>query len=457
MRSKTRVKLAALALTVSLGRAGSAQPDKAPAAAPPAAEAPKTCTTGRASALSELGCELVTALGKVPAGALVVAAPLASDAKPNDPAQLGARLVSVVAGALGLKSSSEAATLARARTLAAQAGTLVHVQPELQRGELRVTVDVYPVPRSFWDRVRDPEPNPRAHAFASRRLDAELRTFFPPVPLVAKRTDKATTGEQSPVAVACGDLNGDGSLEAVLVGRARAQLGRVRAGRFVATATAAWTQLSPLSRAPLREPIASAAIEPGRWVDIGLSDRLDAVRLDTSFVQSEKLGRRLPWPGGGCSKILGSSVRQEIEPCGKGDEAPKLLSMDKPGDAIAGATVLGRDGKPRAVRALRVFNESTVLVRDDAGRSARLEGAGAQLAVGDLDGDGQPELLSSADTLDESGDALIVHTWQDDAKLVERLRVAVPTGVRALAVCPAEGPGLAAVLLATPGELWVIR
>lgn len=124
---------------------------------------------------------------------------------------------------------------------------------------------------------------------------------------------------------------------------------------------------------------------------------------------------------------------------------------------MAGATVLGRDGKPRQVRALRVFNESSVLLRDDAGRSARLEAAGAQLAVGDLDGDGQPEILSSSDTLDESGDALVVHTWQDDGKLVERLRVAVPTGVRALAACPADGSGLAAVLVATPGELWVLR
>ncbi len=457
MRRKTRLQLAAVALCASLAPPSRAQPDKGAAPAPTPAEAPRACTTGRASALSELGCELKEALGKLPADALVVAAPLAADAKLADAAQLAARLLSVTAGALGLKSSSEAATLARARTLAARSGTLVHLVPEIQRGEVRLTADVYPVPKSFWDRVRDPEPNPRAHAFASRRLDAELRTFFPPVPLVAKRTDKAGTGEQSPVAVACGDLNGDGSLEAVLVGRSRAQLGRVRAGRFVASATVAWTQLSPLSRAPLREPIGSAAIEPGRWVDIGLTDRLDAVRLDASFALKEKLGRRLPWPAGGCSKVLGTSIRPEIEACSKGDEAPKVARMEKPGDAMAGATVLGRDGKPRQVRALRVFNESSVLLRDDAGRSARLEAAGAQLAVGDLDGDGQPEILSSSDTLDESGDALVVHTWQDDGKLVERLRVAVPTGVRALAACPADGSGLAAVLVATPGELWVLR
>jgi len=457
MPRKTRVALALLALFAARACPAHAQPDKASPPAPPPAESARACTAGRASALSELGCELAQALGKLPASALVVAAPLVSDAKLADAAQLSSRLVSVTAGALGLKSSGEAATVARARSLAAQAGTLVHLVPEVQRGELRITADVYPVPRSFWDRVRDPEPNPRAHAFASRRLDAELRAFFPAVPLVAKRTDKAQTGEQSPVALACGDLNGDGSLEAVIVGRAKAQLGRVRAGRFVATATVAWTQLSPLSRAPLREPIGSASLEPGRWVDIGLSDRLDAVRLDASFTLREKLGRRLPWPGGGCSKILGTSVRPELEACAKGDDPPKSMPLEKPADAVAGATVLGRDGKARQVRALRVFNESTVLLRDDAGQSARLDGSGAQLAVGDLDGDGQPEILSSSDTLEDTGDALVVHTWQTDGKLVERFRVAVPTGVRALAVCPAEGVGLAATLLATPGELWVLR
>ncbi|MBK7584360.1 MAG: hypothetical protein IPI67_29665 [Myxococcales bacterium] len=456
MPKKTPVQLAVLAAIALSARPGNTQPG-ATAGAPPAPEATKDCSSGRQGALSELACEVGRALTKLPAGALVVSAPLTTDTKLLDANAFTTRLTSVLAGALGLKSSSEAATLARARTLASQAGTLVHLVPEIRGGELRLTVDVYPVPKSFWDRVRDPEPNPRAHAFASRRLDAELRTFLPPVPLVAKRTDKATSGEQSPVAVACGDVNGDGSLELVLVGRSRVQLGRVRAGRFVASATATWAQLSPLSRSPLREPIGSAWIEPGRWVDVGLSDRLDAVRLDASFAARGKLGRRLPWPGGGCAKIQGTSVRPEIDACVVGDSTPVVSPMERPSDALGGANLVGRDGKARKVRAMRAFNESTVLLRDDAGHTARLEGAGAQLAVGDLDGDGQPEILTSADTLDDGGDALIVHTWQDDSKLVERMRIAVKGGVRALAVCPPEGAGLSPVVVALPGELWVIR
>jgi hypothetical protein len=231
----------------------------------------------------------------------------------------------------------------------------------------------------------------------------------------------------------------------------------VRAGRFVATTTASWAQLSPLSRAPLREPIGSAWIEPGRWVDVGLTDRLEAIRLDGAFAATQKLGRRLPWPGGGCAKVQGTSVRPEIERCVSSDEAPAISRMDKPADTLAGAAVPTRAGLARHVRAERFFNESVVSLKDDAGRTVRLEPAGAQLAVGDLDGDGQPEVASSADTLDPNGDALIVHTWQDDGKLVERYRLGVPGGVRAIAICPAESTQLSAVALASPGEVWVIR
>lgn len=446
---------AAVSTSTAASEAEAGDPGSAPASPAPAS-AP-ACSTGRAGALSELGCEARSALGGLPPGALLVAAPLVTDAKPRAANELSQRIVTVIAGALGVKASSEGATLSRARTLAAAHGTLVHLSAEVARGELRVTLDVYPVPRNFWDRVRDPEPNPKAHGFASRRLDAELRTFFPPVPLVAQRIDKAISTDKTPVAVACGDVDGDGALEIVLVGRARVQLGRARGGRFVSVASATWSELSPLSRAPLREPIASASIEPGRFVDIGLSDRLEAVRLNGSLHPVAKLGRRLPWPGGGCSKIQGTSVRQEVEPCQAGDPPVALPQPEKPVDALAGALVLDRKGGVRSVRAARAFNEPVVLVRDDRGKSARLEGVGAQLAVGDLDGDGQPEVLSGSDTLDPSGDALVIHTWQDDGALVERARIAVPTGVRAVAVCPPESAGLSPVALATAGGVWVIR
>jgi hypothetical protein len=82
---------------------------------------------------------------------------------------------------------------------------------------------------------------------------------------------------------------------------------------------------------------------------------------------------------------------------------------------------------------------------------------GAGLAVGDLDGDGQPEVLSSAPTLNPASDALRVRTWLDDGSVVDRYTLPVPGGIRALAICPAESAGLRPVVVATTTELWVVR
>jgi hypothetical protein len=82
------------------------------------------------------------------------------------------------------------------------------------------------------------------------------------------------------------------------------------------------------------------------------------------------------------------------------------------------------------------------------------------VAVADLDQDGAPEVISTLDVLPQSpsgqSDALVISTWQPDGSLRERTRIPVPSGIRAVAACPPEG-GQAAVVLATQGELWIVR
>ena len=99
--------------------------------------------------------------------------------------------------------------------------------------------------------------------------------------------------------------------------------------------------------------------------------------------------------------------------------------------------------------------------------SARLTGArhelsletrrvGAQLAVGDADSDGNPELLFSSDTLDAAKDRLTLATL-DGKKLSSRFELPAPS-ISALAICSRrEGPGMAPLVLATADELWLIR
>ena len=460
------VRLAAVLLVVGALPAA-AQPVAPPDRPPPSSGTPNgppkgaaaACGIGQAGALREVGCELAHALASAPPGALVVSAPLTSDVKLAQPERLTSRIAAIVSGALGRGSRArdEPAKLARARTLASSGGTLIHLEIEIGRGELRVTADVYPAPRRFWARVRDAAPSPSLHAFVSRRIDAEIRTFLPPVPLVAGAIQRAMAPDTDAVALACDDTDLDGAIELVWVGRRRIHVGRLREGRFQVVHSASWPDLSPVAQSPLREPVGAVSIDPGRYLDVGISDRAYLVRLSPELSPISKPGRRVPWPGGGCTRFNALSLRAEIEPCVPGDALVKLAKFQSATDAVAGASVTTRAGEPRLVRAGRISNEPIVVLMDDRGKSAKLGGMGAQLAVGDLDGDGQPELLSGSNTLKPEADALIVHTWQDDGRLVERLRLSVPAGIRALAVCPPESAGLSPIAIATSDAVWVVR
>ncbi len=452
-----RAATATILLTAPDTIAQPAAPESAPAE-PPAVTAP-ACTRGEKSAIAELACELTRSLGELPNGALVASSSLQSDTELDAPEALGDRIAAVVAGTLGrgARAARGAAGLSRARALASVAGTLIHLRPSIEQGELRLVADVYPVPKSFWDRVRDPTPSPVAHAFASRRLDAEVRTFLPPVPLLAREVTKASSPESQPVALACEDVDENGSLELLVVGRRHIRLGRIRNAQLTVHASAEWSELSPVAQSPLREPIASAAIAPGAHIDVGISDRAQAIRLDPALGRAQSVGRRLPWPDGGCSRFDGIALAQQRVPCHAGDATPTWIDFGHRTDAIAATRLVGPDGRLRSVAAGRIANTDTVVLRDGEGHRAQLQGVGAQLALGDVDGDGQPELISGASTLSPEGDAMLVHTWMNDGSVQERLRLAVPTGVYALAVCPPESTGAAAVAIATRGGIWMVR
>jgi len=417
------------------------------------------CSRGRAAAISEVACEIALALAGVADGALVVAAPTVSAAALRQPEELSRRIAANVAGRLGrgARAADEAADLTRARALASTTGTLVHLTVTLEVAELRVVADVYPVPARFWDRVRDPRPSPVSHAFASRRLDPEVRSFLPPVPIVARRIDRAELPESQVVALGCDDLDLDGASELLVVGRHAVVAGRLRKGALERTASVELAGLSPIAQSPLREPVGSVAVSPGAHVDVGTSDRAFMMRLDGTLRLTEKPGRRLPWPAGGCSRFAGPVLSGQIERCVATDPAPVIDALGWTTDAVAGATLLDRSGRLRSVYAGRRGDAPEVVLIDGDRRTARVPAAGAQLAVSDLDGDGDPELVSSLDTLDPAVDAIVVRTWRGDGSVEERLRVPVPEGVRAIGVCPPEGGSMAPIAIATTRSLWVVR
>jgi len=473
MRS-LRLLLFSLASLVAVAPAA-AQPKPAPAQEKKAAQDKERAAPASRAAISRIVDALARELGPVDDRALVVAAPLTSDSQAPRGAQLTALIATQLAGRIGAgaRPRVEPTPLGEARAAAGGAPALVHLQVEIVAGKLRVTADVFPVPRTVWARIRDPEPGPIAHAFAQAHLDAEIRTYLAPVPLVAALTvERAKNFESDVVALACGDIDGDGAPEILSVSRRRISLLRLRGGQVIPVVSRPWVELAGVHPTPLREPIGFATMvqrAPGGeplppFADVGLTDRARSLRVDGRLqVTAEMAGIAVPdGAGTACTRLWGLSISGPLGPCAPGDPQPVSGSVGGQYDALASARLLTPRGEAFSVWAGR--ERGAVEIRDDAGRRQGLSSAGAQLAVGDLDQDGDPEILASLDVQSALEDAVVVWTWPRSKvakagaeKPREALRLPAPAGVHALAVCPPDGPGRAPFAVATSDEIWVVR
>jgi hypothetical protein len=372
--------------------------------------------------------------------------------------QLAERLANLVAGELG--PSARASGVETWTELARKAGRgrVIVVRGELANNGFSAVADELAGMPRFWERLRKFTPKSRAHAFASRALDAELKSFLPLAPLVVTRIDRSAPLEEPSIALACGDADGDGSPEIVSVGRQRIQLGRIEKGRFVVFQSLAWGALADVAPSPLREPIAAAAVRAPGVLEVGSSDRGSALRLDASLRVVARFPDRLPWPGAGCAAIDAIALGQDPVPCERAPARGAANTPRSPGvDAIAGVRSVRANGAIESVLARRRQQDAFVEVQLGARWIPSAAPAGAQLALGDLDGDGRAELVSSSDTRDPKLDFVRVETLDDQGQLREAFRVPVPSGVQALGICPLEGTGLSPLVLATGDGLWVVR
>ena len=362
-----------------------------------AAGALEAVTQGAASNLGPLASTLNTSV--------VVAAPLTVDDAAPRGDELALRVAALVAGRLGsgVRAHPQTAQLGTARAIAGRASALVYVQTAIAQGDLRTTIDVYPPMANAWDRIRNPLPSPTGHAFATAKIDAEVRAFLAPLLLESATVDRAHHDEGDVLAAACGDVDGDGGNELVLVSSGRVAVGRIRGGRFVPEPSAGAFDGAPVDCAVRRDPRPTMAVPAPRF------------------------------------------------------------------DAFGAASVPDALGHARIVVAVR---EPSGRVRLKAGDATSASDAlfGAQLAVGDLDQDGQPDVVTSA-ALSYAGapggrpeDAIDVATWTPGAAatgspsdLRPRLHLPAPGGVRALAMCPPEEHGEPALVAVVGSEVWLIR
>ena len=459
------------ALVSSLAATAIAQSKPAPPAPrPPAPGAsPPPPPGGPKPAIARIAESLARDLEGAAARALVVASPPVADTPAPRGAQLAAALAAQLAGrrGKGTRAHAEPAPLAAARELARAESALVYLTVEIAGGQLKVSADVYPVPGTVWSRLRDPSPGPRAHAFAQSPLDAEIRGYLAPIPLTSASVERGKNFESDVVALACGDLDDDGAPEIVSVSRRRVTALRLKGGKVQILASRNWPDLAGVNPAPYREPIAFATLVPRGQdgdgpvlLDVGLTDRAKSVRLDGKLqIAGAFAGIAVPdAEGSACTRMWGLTVTGPLVPCSDGDPEVAAASVGGQYDAFASARLFAPGGAPFAVWAGR---EARVLeVRDDAGHRATLDSAGAQIAVGDLEQDGDPEIISSLDVANPLDDAVVVRSWPRLApggKPVERLRIPAAAGVHAIAVCPPDGPGRAPFAVATTDEIWVVR
>jgi hypothetical protein len=421
--------------------------------------------------LSAVAPSVARDLGAVPPNTLVVASPLTSDVPAPRGEELADKVAMLVAGKLGPTAHAhpQAASLPVARAVAAKGGGLLYVQVEVARGQVRVTADLYPVMSNAWDRVRVPAPAPRAHAFASAPIDAEVRTYLAPVALEQVHVRKARHDRGEVLAAACGDIDGDGGMDLALVTRSNVAWGHLRGGKFVSVHEASWAALAPRAPVPFREPLATAAIggQGGDRSDVsprfgnelyaGLTDR-GGVALSRDLHGAAPLpGLPVGAPSGvGCARPNPAVLAFDGPPTSCFGEAA-TLGIEPPAaryDTFASFELLGPDGTSKlAVAAREPSGTLHVKVDGSPPVEVTVDGVGAQVVLADLDQDGVLEVVTTAD----AGEDAIVISSLRGGELRQRVRFTTPGSVRALAVCPAEERGVPALVAVVGGEVWVVR
>jgi hypothetical protein len=413
-----------------------------------------------AGALDVAAQEATQSLGQTPPSSVVVAAPLASDQPAPKGDELALRMAVLIAERIGARARAHPQTmqLALARAIAGRASALVYVRTELSKGDLRTTVDVYPSMANAWERIRNPLSSPIGHAFATAKIDAEVRSFLSPLVLEEASVHRARHDERDVVAVACGDVDGDGGDEIVLVSRERVAMGRVRGGKFVVERTAAWNELASRGPVPMRDPLAGAAVALGA-VAVGSTER-GSVLLTPDFVGHVPLLGVPAWGGDGVVCLMPEPSAGAFDgapfDCALAREVkPKMVVPAPRFDAFAAAVIADSQGNARPIVAVREPSGRLKLKMGDAPLHAAEGTFGAQLAVCDLDQDGAPEVAVSADGPEDAVDIL---TWPSaSSDLRQRLHLPAAGGVRALAACPPEEHGQPVLVAVVGNEVWLVR
>ncbi len=351
-------------------------------------------------------------------------------------------------------SASEAGVQARRLGL-----TLVHLSPEIRGGNLELRARVISWPRSFWQRARNPGGIVTQEVLFRVPADSTVRSLFPrgKTPTL---TMKIKSPLDKPLALACGTLGDEGERAVVLVNRRAVNVAALEAGKFTRIREKTWEQLSDISGAPLRTPLASTRIDQeGIWVS--LSDRKDTLVLGPELQKKRSFGRALVLGQGQCAPFSTTGIDLRFRPCegtGKTNEPDPRLTESESAWALTQARLTEGDGTQTQVEAVlsSAGGPLEISVTSVAGgtSSFKIKDVGSAIALSDLDGDGNLELISST-TADEHSDAVVISTLTKTGHRVLS-RTKAP-GVSALSVCPFTGRNPLTLLAAVNDEIWIFQ
>ena len=378
---------------------------------------------------------------------------------------LAARLAA--AGLAPVVVDAPTAEAAEGATRAQGARTLVRLTVDVEGGELRARGDALGTWVNFWSgRTATRPPKPAGTLAGAVEADAAVLALASAgAPAGPATNGSAPRGvrllgavlarlEHPLAALATGDLDGDGRDEVAALTERDVSVfaadGRLLARREL--------DMLPFANATTREPFGALAVLPG-------PPRLAA--WSTRHAHGEVLALE--------------AARATLRPLGPLDAAP--LGAAERGAFVPGQTAFAPEVRMADGRAMTVpapFTTASLLpprllfVHPDGSASlypragaapTRLHGLGAGSALGDVDGDGAPELLTTSPQLQPSPDVLRVYAATGDEPTAHEplWQGALPAG-RALYVVTADLDGdkrrEVVVGLTKPdgtGELFLLR
>src|SRR5690606_32689770 len=158
-----------------------------------------------------------------------------------------------------------------------------------------------------------------------------------------------------------------------------------------------------------------------------LTDRASGMRLDRTLRPVTPIAG-VPIPFGDrdvCATYAPTGSPPSFASCASGDPPLELAPLSSPTDVVTIEAITTASGGTLPIWAARNPQSGELrLVANGFGTT--LAGVGAQIAIADLDTDGVPEIITSADVLSPSEDALVVHSWRPGQPTQERARIPVP-------------------------------